>query len=84
MTTPLRYVVSLDPEDYAVGPFASLEEATAYRDTDMERDNMRVLEVVPAAVGWKKSALENWPKGQKRVVSVKLDGKTMEKGDAST
>ena len=73
MTVSLKYVVLLDPEDYAVGPFATLEEATAYRDTDLEKDNMRVLEVVPPAVGWKKTALANWPHGQKREVTNNRD-----------
>lgn len=47
-----KWVVVLDTEAWAIGPFGKLSEATAYRDTDMERDSMRVMEIVRPARGW--------------------------------
>lgn len=70
MTTPLKYVVSVaDEQNIAIGPFGSEAEARAYRDTDKERDKMRVLSIVAPEQGWKKTALANWPNGVDRTAS---------------
>jgi hypothetical protein len=62
----MKYIVTVDNDDVAIGPFKSLEEATAYRDTDMDREHMRVCEVLEPVAGWKRTALTNWPKGVNR------------------
>jgi hypothetical protein len=62
----MKYVVTLETENIAIGPFKSLQEAQAYRDTDLERDKMKVLEIVDPLPNWKKTALTNWPNGVDR------------------
>lgn len=52
----MQWIVVIDSEPCAVGPFITRQEAEAYRDSDPERASVRVLEFWPPAQNWKRAA----------------------------
>jgi hypothetical protein len=49
-----KWIVTLDSEPCAIGPFKSYEDARTYIDSDPEADNMRTMQLFTPARGWRK------------------------------
>ncbi len=51
-----RWVIVLDSEPIAIGPFDSFTDADLYKRTDHERANMRTMQIVRPCRDWKRDA----------------------------
>jgi len=48
-----EFVILLESEAYCIGPFDELKDAKLYKDSDGDRDEMRVMQIVAPAECWR-------------------------------
>lgn len=54
---PEKWVVVLDVEPCAIGPFNSYEDAASYKHTDWQDADMRTMELRAPMRNWRKGAV---------------------------